>query len=42
MQTKTIKDRLVGEPRTPAEIREAVNLFGGDVGAELVLGRRDG
>ena len=34
MRGRAITDHLVGETRTPEEIREAVYLFGGDVGAK--------
>ena len=33
-RAKRLTDRLAGETRTPEEIREAVYLFGGDVGAK--------
>ena len=34
MTATKLRDRLAGETRTPEEIREAVYLFGGDVGAK--------
>jgi uncharacterized hydrophobic protein (TIGR00271 family) len=34
MPARSLTDRITGESRTPDEIREAVYLFGGDVGAK--------